>query len=172
MPVIQLLLHLPSRVHIEIVKPRLPERSQRFSSLVERQSQLRRVAGPSQSAQLPRHAQLQFLEYRRRRPLLRFTDQQMHMLWHHHITDQVKSHLMANLPQFFRENVPGQRSFQKWPPPVTTEGNKVKMTLAIVAFEPRRHRETPRKETATPRPRYQKPEPGAPSVSLHLPGNC
>ena len=54
--VIQLILLLSTGVHVEIVKPRLPERPQRFSRLTKRQAHLPRAHRPSALPQFPRPA--------------------------------------------------------------------------------------------------------------------
>jgi hypothetical protein len=82
-------------VYIEIVKPRLPKRPQRFSTLLERQPHLpaRRTLPPL--AHFSRHAQLEFQEHGGRCPALRLAHQQMH-----DISDQSKIHFIANFREF------------------------------------------------------------------------
>ena len=64
--VMEFFILFPPAIHVETVKPRLPERSQRFPLLRKRQSYLPRVRCPSTP---PPHAQLQLLQHRGRRPL-------------------------------------------------------------------------------------------------------
>src|ERR1700720_956943 len=78
----------------------------------------------------------------------------MHMLRHHHITDQMKSRRIAHSSQLFHEEVSRPRHFQKRQSPVTTESNKVQIAFAIMAFKTRRPSPTPAEETTTPRPRF------------------
>src|SRR5882762_2164944 len=150
--VIQLLSLLSPAIHIEIVKPRLPERPQRFTRRRKWQSQLPR-ARSLPFAQLPCHAWFQFLQHYRGSALPQFADQQMHMLGHYHITDQTKSCCIAYSSQFFHQEVSRPRRFQQRQSLVTTESNKVQIALAVIAFKTRRHRQ-PQQKKPTPRPRF------------------
>src|SRR5712664_1443876 len=80
----------------------------------------------------------------------------MHMLGHHHITDQTKSRRIAHLSQFFHEEVSCPRRFQKGQSPVTTESNKVQIAFAVIAFKTRRHRQPHRRNN---HPKTQVPTP-------------
>jgi RHS repeat-associated protein len=166
--IIQLFRLLSLAVHIEIVKPRLPERPQWRSRLPKRQSHLSHTRRPSVLPQFPRHTQLQLLQHRRGRALLRLAHQEMHMFRHHHISEKMKSHLIAHLSQFFHEDVPRARRLQQRQPPIATERNKMQMTFAVVAPQSGRHRKTPRKESQ-PQDPGSKNEPGAPFASLYFP---
>src|SRR5438445_8771286 len=95
----------------------------------------------------------------------------MHMLGHHHITDQAKSRCIAHSSQFFHEEVSRPRRFQQRQSPVTTESNKVQIALAVIAFKTRRHRQ-PQPKKQPPQDPGSHPEPGAPSVSLYFPETC
>src|SRR5438445_11571037 len=95
----------------------------------------------------------------------------MHMLGHHHITDQAKSRCIAHSSQFFHEEVSRPRRFQQRQSPVTTESNKVQIALAVIAFKTRRHRQ-PQQKKQPPQDPGSHPEPGAPSVSLYFPETC
>src|SRR6266481_3394737 len=126
-------------VHIEIVKPRLLKRSQRFSRLHKRQSNLHRARWLSALPQFPRHTQLQLLQRRRGRSPRRFAYQEMHMFRHDHITKEMKPHLIAHSPQLFHKNVSRAHRLQQRQPPIATKRNKMPMTFAIVAPQSRRH---------------------------------
>src|SRR5580693_6352795 len=69
----------------------------------------------------------------------------MHMLRHHHITEEMKPHLVAHFPQLFHKSVPRPHRLQQRQPPIATEGNKMQMTLAVVAPQSRRHGEPHRR---------------------------
>jgi hypothetical protein len=84
----------------------------------------------------------------------------MDVVRHHHIPNQTKSHLVADLSQLLHKTVPRTRRLQQRQSPVTTERQKVQMLLTVIPLQPARHR-------SNPRPRYQKTEPGAPSALLY-----
>jgi len=116
---------------------------------------------PSLLAHIPRHLQLQSVQHPGRRSLCRLTDQQMYMLRHYHVPDQPKSHLVADFSQLLYEEVARTYRLQQWQPPITTEGNKMQMTLAVVALQPSRHRR-PRSGKCQPKTRVPKPNLGHP----------
>jgi hypothetical protein len=93
------------------------------------------------------------------------------MLRHHHITEKAKPHLVTRFPQLFYENVPRVRRLQQRQPPVTTEGNKMQMILAVVAPQSRWHCIL-RGKKRPPQDPGSKNEPGAPSASLYFPEKC
>jgi hypothetical protein len=152
--VVQLFPLLPFAVNVEIVKPRLPKRPQWFSRLRKRQSHLPRAHRPSPLPQFPRHTQLQLLQHRRGRPLLRLTHQEMHMLRHHHIAEQMKPHLVAHLPQLFHKHVPRAHRLQERQPPIATKRNKMQIAFAVVAPQSCRHR-TCHGKNVNPRRRFK-----------------
>ncbi len=142
--VIQLLFPLLNCADIEIVKPRLPERLRWDSLLFTRKLGLLRVVNSSRFAHFQRPTQLQFLQHRRRCPYQRFTHQKMHMLWHHDIPNEPESHLCANPLQLLHEHVARTLCPQQRQALITTEGHKVQITLAVIAFQSAGHSETPR----------------------------
>jgi hypothetical protein len=85
----------------------------------------------------------------------------MNVLWHHDITDQMKLHLVAHLPQLFHKNVSRVRRLQQRQPPVTTERNKMQMSFAVIPLQSRRHRH-PKEGNVSPKTQVQTPNPGHP----------
>src|SRR5271167_3116634 len=159
--VIQFLLLLSVAVHVEIVKSRLPEGSQRFSHLHKGQSHLSRAPRPSALSQFPRHTELQLLQRHGGRFHFRLAYQQMYVFRHHHIAEDTKSHLVADPPQFFYEDVPRVRRLQQRQPPVTTERNKMQIAFAVVALQSCGHRKS-KEQNVNPKTQVQKPNLGHP----------
>src|SRR5579863_1110360 len=85
----------------------------------------------------------------------------MHMLRHHHITQEMKPHLLAHPPQLFHKDVPRPRRLQQRQSPIAAERNKVQIALAIVALQSRRHRKSHEKNVH-PKTQVQKPNLGHP----------
>jgi hypothetical protein len=68
-----------------------------------------------------------------------FADQQMHMLRHNYISEQPKLDHVSDSCQLLDKDIPRLRGIQKRQTSITTEGNKMQMTLAIVTLQPSRH---------------------------------
>ena len=158
MHVLQFLVLLLVAVHVEIVKPRLPELWQVRDELRKPQRKLPLRSRASFPPHLSRDALLEHLQHCRRRALLWLADQQMHMIWHHHVTHQKESILSPNSAQFLDEQVSCSRCPEQRQPPVATERQKMKMTLPVVALQSLWH--------STPKPPPSKTEGGAPPVTL------
>jgi hypothetical protein len=75
-------------VHVEIVKPRLPEVALLAVPRCEPQQELSIWHVPLLSAQIARNALFQYLQHRRRRALYRLADQQMHVIGHHDVPNE------------------------------------------------------------------------------------
>ena len=57
------------------------------------------------------------------------------MVWHDHVSHQQKLIPLANLSQCVHEYVSRANRPQQGQPPVTAEGEKVKITAAVVTLE-------------------------------------
>src|SRR5208283_4673058 len=110
--VVQLLSFLPVRVHVEVIKTRLPKAARSFRLFRKGQPHLFLGCVSPLPSHFLRHALLQHLQHRRRCAFLRFADQQMHVLRHHHITHQQKAILRADARQFAHKQIPRTRRLQ------------------------------------------------------------
>src|SRR6266404_2289987 len=162
MHILQFFFLLLVAIHVEIVKPRLPELRQLGDELRKSQRKLPLWRRPLFQPHLPRDALLEHLQHCRRRALLWLADQQMHMIWHHHVTHQKESILSPNSAQFLDEQVSCSRCPEQRQPPVATERRKMKMTLPVVPLQSLWH--------STPKSPPSKTEGGAPP-SRYAPKN-
>lgn len=126
--------------HVEIIKPPLPETPRRLSRCLRPQTHLLGALPSVTSPQGSRHALLQNLHHRRRGPHLRFRNQQMNVIRHHHIPNQPELISLAHLIQNSQKHIPAMRSPQQRPPPVTTTCNKVQLPVPVPALQPVTHR--------------------------------
>src|SRR5271157_852126 len=148
--VLQLLSFFRVRVNVEVIKARLPECARACRWLRKRQTQLFLTNVPALPPHLLRDALLQHLQHRRGRAFLRLADQQMHMLWHHHMSHQQKSVLLANPSKFPYEQLPRAHRLEQRQPPITTESDKMQMTATVEALQPFGHGKP--RVSETPRP--------------------
>src|SRR5258708_4721259 len=143
MHVFQLLLQLFLAPHIEIVESPLPKMRLFPSIALEGKRQLSIRHSSSLLQQRPRDFLFQHLQNLRRISLSWLTDQQMYMFGHHHIPDQPELMSAANFIQDFHKPVSlASRSEQRLPP-VTTEGDKMKIALPVMPLECIAHRTKP-----------------------------
>jgi len=97
----------------------------------------------------------------RRRSLLRLAHQEMYMLRHHHLTEEMKSHLVAHLPQLFHEDVPRPHRLQQRQSSIAAERYEMQVTFSVVALQSRWHRKS-NEENVNPKTQVQKPNLGHP----------
>ncbi len=121
MHVPQLLDALPFGVDIEIVVSRLPE-----SSL------------PA----LNRHRQLEALNRLAQHAPFRLADEQVHMLWHHHISADKEVMPYAHGLQRAEEDVPCSRRYKVRLSAIATESHKVQVARLLVSSQALRHGHT------------------------------
>jgi hypothetical protein len=133
--VIQFFLHLSAAVHVEVIKSRLPE-CLGVQVVAKRK--------PSILSHFPRNTLLQKLQHRGHCPSLRFTDQQVDVIGHHHISHQVKNAFSPHSRQLFQETIPRVLAAQERQSPVAAEGQKMQIAFAVVTLQTCRHRSTPR----------------------------
>ena len=62
----------------------------------------------------------------------RLTDEQMHMLWHHDVTNNVHPVPAANPLQIFFKDLSGTHGIQQLHPPETAEGDEVQTPLVLI----------------------------------------
>jgi len=104
MHVVQLLHSFSRAIHVEVVKTRLPEWLRRLFAFFERQRNLVRKQATAPFAQALRNPQLQSMKDNRRSHAGRFIEQQMHVLGHHHVSDDAKAKFRAQAAEFLQEN--------------------------------------------------------------------
>ncbi len=85
-----------------------------------------------------------YLQHFREISLLRFADQQMYVLGHHHVTDQQKSESRASLVQYLHKTVPRARCSKKPPASITTEGDEMKISASVKPPQRIAHKRTAR----------------------------
>jgi hypothetical protein len=137
--VVQFFFPLRIAPHIEVVKSPLPKSPVLFHGISELQGKLRARSAPLLSSHRSRYALLQYLQHSRHIAFLRLADQQMHVLRHEDVPNQPELIGASDLPQYFQEQIPRANRFQIAPPVVATEGNKMQIALAVVAFQTFRH---------------------------------
>ncbi len=86
-----------------------------------------------------RHPLLQHLHHRGGRPALRLAEDQVHVLRHHHIADDKEAVPASHLLQDAKEQIAASRTGQEGSPPMTAEGDEVKMPASVEALESARH---------------------------------
>ena len=94
----------------------------------------------------------QHLQHCRWRAFLRLAHQQMHMVGHHYVPYKKESVFSVDPAQFLDEQVSCPHRPEQRQPPVTAEGQKMKMSMPVIPLQSLRH--------AKPPP--SKPEGGAP----------
>jgi hypothetical protein len=121
--------------HIEVVKSPLPKMRFRCLTSSERQRQLCAARSSSLLQQRPRDFLFQYLQNLRRILFCRLAQRQMYMLRHHHIPDQPELVPSANFIQDFHKPVPRPNRSKQRSPPITTEGNEMKIPLPVMPLE-------------------------------------
>ena len=116
----QLLDQLAPTPNIEIVVPTLPE-----MRVIE--------------TELPGDRLLQRLDQRRKRPALRFAQQQMDVFRHNDVSVHARLVTSADDLQLLLQNAPGLGCAQPWLAPVTTESDEVKLSRLVEAAKAPRH---------------------------------
>src|SRR6202011_1583823 len=86
----------------------------------------------------------------------------MDVFRHHHITDQMKLHLVADPRQFLQKDGTSPNRLQQRQAAITTEGKEVQMPLAIVAPQPCWHHHL-KEGNVKPKTQVQTPNLGHPS---------
>jgi hypothetical protein len=110
------------RPDVEIVKSLLPDMLRR----VVEEAGLRRVATASRLRQdAPRKAEFESLHHGRRILLLRFTNQQMNVLGHDHITGHDELIALPHLLQHRQKKVTEARGAEQRLSPITTASNEM-----------------------------------------------
>ena len=82
---------------------------------------------------------LQNLQHGRRRPDFRLADQNVEVLGHDHVADNLKPILPPNLLEDSQENIARTPTSQKRCAFVATAGNEVKVMMTVNALQTRRH---------------------------------
>ena len=75
---------------------------------------------------------------------LRLRNQQMHMLRHHHVADYDETISLAHLLQDFQEQIATYRTSEQRLAMITTPGDEVMVSVAVVALQSPWHEETVR----------------------------
>ena len=75
---------------------------------------------------------------------LRLRNQQMHMLRHHHVADYDETISLAHLLQDFQEQIAPYRTSEQRLAMITTPGDEVMVSVAVVALQSPWHEETVR----------------------------
>src|ERR1700730_13633464 len=88
MHVVQFLTNFLTTPHIEVVESRLPEARQIPAAFCKREAQLPCWDTAPAFPEIPRDALLQHFQEKGWRGLGGFADEQMHVIRHHHISDQ------------------------------------------------------------------------------------
>jgi hypothetical protein len=135
MHVTQLLDLLLVTLHIEVVKPPLPELRQQVW-FAKAKAELRVGCSPAPSAtQFARNALLQDLHDRLGRSLGGLADENVDMLGHDHVPDKREAVTLPDLAQNFHEDTSCTSRTQERQAPVATAGDGVQMLLPVVAFQ-------------------------------------
>src|SRR5271157_6417479 len=74
------------------------------------------------------------------RSVLRLADQQMHVLGHDHVTDEIEVVAPSALFQRDFKQVHRARTGQQWVTLIATEGDEVKLACFLIALQSARHR--------------------------------
>lgn len=140
MDVTELLYKLAVVPHIEVVITLLPE----MVVKVPTQAKTRLEWGTLDTRkgtddQTPRHSLLQRFESVGKQTALRFTEQEVHMLWHDHIRVDAKSEAAPHALQREFEDSFGRGGGEQRPPVITGECNEVAVPGFLKPFQSRRH---------------------------------
>jgi hypothetical protein len=92
---------------------------------------IRRTLPPALAPQSARATLFQSLYYLRRISFLRFTDQQMHVLGHHHKTNQRKLISFPDISQHLHKQISRPHSPQQSLDAITTKRNEVQMSVPV-----------------------------------------
>ena len=162
--VIQLLRKLPAAPHVEVVKTPLPKMLVLLPGDNKLHGQLTRKRASPLFSQGAGYPLLQNLQDLGGITPLRFTDEQVDMLWHHDKPKEQKMRLGADLMEYSQETIPRPSGSQIWPPPETVERHKVEIALAVVPLQGvARGRKARPAERQNPHP--YKPKDAAPSLT-------
>jgi len=142
MHVLQLLFQFFLAPYIEIVESPLPKMFF-FPGILEWKRQLSIDHSPSLLQQGPRNLLFQHLQNLRWIFLGWFAEQQMYMFGHHHIPDQPELMSAANFIQDFHKSLSRPSRSEQRLPPVTTEGDEMKIALPVVPLEGIAHQTKP-----------------------------
>ena len=146
---LDLLLAAPD---VEIIEPALPELWQTAVGSREQERSLRcRRTVVGLAPQLPRDTLLEHFENGRRSAASRLGNEQVDVLGHDHVTDQLEPKLFADLAENLDECIPSARRVEKRKSPVTTEGDEVQMAEPVDALEAFRHDSEAKSPTLTNR---------------------
>src|SRR5713226_7830794 len=137
-------------VDVEVIKACLPETRQSRTIVHEQQTQLSAGGFAFFPTQLSGHPLLERLQHHRRRRFRRLADQQVHVIGHDHITHQQKLVPFANRSQRAHKQVSRANRSQQRQPSVTTEGHKVQIAAAVIAFQILGHERPPQEPTCNP----------------------
>src|SRR5260370_3967149 len=143
MHVFQLLLHFFLAPHIEIVESPLPKMRLFPCTALEWKRQLSIPHSSSLLQQRPRDLLFQHLQNLRWIFLSWLAEQQMYMFRHHHIPDQPELVSAANFFQDFHKPVSRPSRSKQRLPPITTEGDKMKIPMPVMPLEWMAHRTKP-----------------------------
>src|SRR6266403_4772939 len=142
MHVVQFLLQFLLAPHIEVIEAALPEsRSVRLSWSKE-QSELRCRRFSRALSQSPGDSLLEHLQNFRGTTPLGFTKEQMNMLGHDYITDELEVMPRADLVQNFHKLVTSPRRAEQRTATIATEGNEMKIAAPIEALQTVAHKQT------------------------------
>jgi len=132
-------------VNIEIIKPALPETPQFRSFLRTLTSNLFIGCAAGFPPQFSGYPLFKDLQNSRRSQTPRFAHQQVHMLRHHHVTENLKLVSFPNFTQDLHEQIPFRCRRKKLPPLVTTKGNKMEVAPARVplGFNSQQEKQSP-----------------------------
>ena len=146
MHVVQLLRNLRRRIHIQIKITSLPEASQLV--VLCRKSERHLSSRCSFSTPHPaRHPLLEHLQNCRRFNVVRFTNQQVHVFGHNHVSNQRESVPRANFSQNLHRHISRAHAAQQCSTLIAAKCDEMQMTKPGDAFQTSRH--TQRSERPT-----------------------
>ncbi len=140
MHVFEFLPHLFRAVDIEVVVSPLPESAQLAGCIRELQGELARRPAFSR-AHRSRHPLLQDLHELREIPLPGLADEQMHVFRHHYIAHEERSAVVTHFFKSLHKEMASPDCAEQRASLVATEGDEMKISVSVMAFEFSRHEE-------------------------------
>src|SRR5258705_9228602 len=140
MHIVQFLLQFLLAPHIEVIEAALPESRRVRLRWSKAQSELRCRRFSTALSQNPGDSLLEHLQNFRGTTPLGFTKEQMNMLGHDYITDELEVMPRADLVQNFHKLVTSPRRAEQRTTTIATEGNEMKIAAPIETLQTVAHK--------------------------------